>query len=213
MNSHPWSVQGQVEWGFEQCGLVDAVSAHGRGVGRRWSITSLLIKTILWFYDISPPLVVTPAFHFQSPKGNCQWRREGNCPLWLYFKVQMLLSSTLYNTEEVWGLCSHPHPQAWLCPPGLLLPLSVVLSTAHRLHSPGPLGGATSLSTRVQTQVPDGSKHYIVHRFRRRHLSSLGFQLAVSKSSHGNNEVRVELKMAMVCSGKGSLQFSCSCLI
>ena len=30
------SVQGQVGWGFEQPGLVECVSAHGRGLGTSW---------------------------------------------------------------------------------------------------------------------------------------------------------------------------------
>ena len=33
--SLPGSVQGQVGWDFEQPGLVEGVSAHGRGVGSR----------------------------------------------------------------------------------------------------------------------------------------------------------------------------------
>jgi len=45
--------QGQVGWGFEQPGLVESVPAHGRGVGTRWPVRSLLTQTILWFCDTS----------------------------------------------------------------------------------------------------------------------------------------------------------------
>lgn len=44
-----------------------------------------------------------------------------------------------------------------------------------------------------------GSKNYIVHRFRRRHLRSLSFQLEVSKPSRGKKEVWATLETAMVC--------------
>ena len=44
------SVQDQVGWGFEQAGLVEGVPAHGRGVGPGWSLRTLPIQTILWFY-------------------------------------------------------------------------------------------------------------------------------------------------------------------
>jgi len=33
--SLPGSAEGQVEWGFEQPGLVEGVPAHGRGVATR----------------------------------------------------------------------------------------------------------------------------------------------------------------------------------
>jgi len=45
----PGSVQGQVGQGFEQPGVVEGVSAHGRGVGTRWSLRSLPTQTILYF--------------------------------------------------------------------------------------------------------------------------------------------------------------------
>lgn len=34
-NKHLGHVQGQVEWGSEQPGLVEGVHAYGKGVGRR----------------------------------------------------------------------------------------------------------------------------------------------------------------------------------
>ena len=52
----PGSVQGQVGKGFVPLGLVEGVPAHGRGVGRRWSLRSLLTQTILWFYENIGPL-------------------------------------------------------------------------------------------------------------------------------------------------------------
>ena len=51
----PGGVQGQVRWGPGQPGLVpDVVTgnpAHGREVGTRWSLRSLLTQAILWFCD------------------------------------------------------------------------------------------------------------------------------------------------------------------
>ena len=44
----PGSVQGQAGWGFEQPGLVEGVLTHGRAVGTRCSLRSLLPKP---FYD------------------------------------------------------------------------------------------------------------------------------------------------------------------
>jgi len=46
----PGSVQGQVGWGFKHPGLVEGVSAHGRGVGTRCSLRFLPTQTILGFY-------------------------------------------------------------------------------------------------------------------------------------------------------------------
>jgi len=43
----PGGVQRQVEWGFEQPGLVEGVPAHGRGVGARWSLKSFPTQTVL----------------------------------------------------------------------------------------------------------------------------------------------------------------------
>lgn len=43
------SVQGQVEWGFEQPVLVECVDAHGRRVETRWPSETLLILTIPCF--------------------------------------------------------------------------------------------------------------------------------------------------------------------
>lgn len=47
------SVQGQVGWGFDQPGLAKDFPVHGRGVGTRWSLNSLPIQTILWFFSIN----------------------------------------------------------------------------------------------------------------------------------------------------------------
>ena len=44
------SAQGQFGRGFEKPGLVEGVSAHGMGVGTRWCLSSLPLKTILSFY-------------------------------------------------------------------------------------------------------------------------------------------------------------------
>jgi len=40
-------VQGQIGWGVEKHGLMEAVPAHGRGVGTRRSICSLPTQNIL----------------------------------------------------------------------------------------------------------------------------------------------------------------------
>lgn len=49
--SIPGSVQGWIEWGFEQPGLVASVPAHGRGDGMRRSFKSLPAQDILSFHD------------------------------------------------------------------------------------------------------------------------------------------------------------------
>jgi len=43
--------QGQVRQRFKQPGLVEGVPAHGREVGKRWSLRSLPTQTILRFYE------------------------------------------------------------------------------------------------------------------------------------------------------------------
>lgn len=54
---------------------------------------------------------------------------------------------------------------------------------------PSPMSDLIPLSAHGWTLGLDGSKHYLVHGFWRRHLSSLSFQLTVSKASHGKKEV------------------------
>lgn len=54
----PENVQSQVGWVFEKPGLVEDVCVYGRGVGTKWSFTSLLLKSfgiymIVQLYDFT----------------------------------------------------------------------------------------------------------------------------------------------------------------
>lgn len=42
---------GSVGWGFDQPGLVEGVSAHGTGVGTRWSLNVPSNPNTLWFHN------------------------------------------------------------------------------------------------------------------------------------------------------------------
>lgn len=115
-------------------------------------------------------------------------------------------------TQEKFGV------SALIPTPGLALPPGSAPASVRgaercpKAPLPGPpCGGPTPLSAHNWTIGSDGPKLCIVHRFRRRYLSSLSFQLAVSKPSCGKKEAWPVPEMAMACSEKGSPHFNCSC--
>lgn len=50
MSSYKIADQNQVEWGFEKYGLEYGIPVHGRSVGTRLTLRSLVIQIILWIY-------------------------------------------------------------------------------------------------------------------------------------------------------------------
>lgn len=50
----PGIAEGQIGWGFEKPRLVECVPDHGKEGGTKYSLMSLPIQAILWFYDKQP---------------------------------------------------------------------------------------------------------------------------------------------------------------
>lgn len=131
------------EWmdGWGQAGWIGRIAVRSKYEASSFflNVWAVLSWTFPNSYLPPPSFLAGCAGFLGKRRGSLSCRREADFPSWMYFQVHMLLISILHHTRSVWGLCPRPIPRVGFAPE-LLLPLSLVLSSAPCLSCSNPWG-------------------------------------------------------------------------